>query len=184
MQIIPAFSYPLFTDNFDIQDTVIKKLDLNWDDVKREDDLFVYDGKLPDMEGFYSWVEEKAQFFLKDILGYSNTVSISHTEVQVSQLGTQVPAHTHRGTYLTGYFMVKYSEKEGHTPLVFENPFKNTFVPVIELDEEKPTMWNTANFIAPVEEGQLILFPSNLVHFYPKMEGDDRVIISFDFVAK
>ena len=79
---------------------------------------------------------------------------------------------------------MKYDEQVGHTPLVMENPFKNNLMPVIDLEETKPTMWNTANFIPPVKEGQLILFPSNLVHFFPPMESDDRVVVQFDFVAK
>jgi len=184
MQIFPAFSYPILIDDFDISDTLIKNLEESWDDVKRENDIFIHDGKVKGCEGFYNWVEERAGFLLKEIMGYSNTISMTHTEVQVSHMGSQIPAHTHKKTYLTGYYMVKYNEQDGHTPLVFENPFKNTMVPCIELDEEKPTMWNTANFIAPVKEGQLIIFPSNLVHFFPKQEANDRTIVSFDFVAK
>ncbi len=183
MQIIPTFAYPLLIDDFDIKDTLISNLEEQWDDVQREGDLFVYNGKLPNCGGFYNWVEERAKFYLTEVLGY-NAELVMNTDVQTSQKGTQVPAHTHRGTYITGYFMVKYDEQAGHTPLVMENPFKNNLMPAIDLEEIKPTMWNTANFIPPLREGQLILFPSNLVHFYPPMDADDRVVVAFDFVAK
>jgi hypothetical protein len=144
---------------------------------------FLYKGMVPNCGGFYNWVEERANFYVTEVMGYNAELTMN-TEVQTSQNGTQVPAHIHRGTYITGYFMVKYDEQIGHTPLVLENPFKNNLMPVIDLEETKPTMWNTANFIPPVKEGQLILFPSNLVHFFPPMEADDRVVVQFDFVAK
>ena len=183
MQVIPSFSFPILIDDFEIKDTLISNLEDSWDDVQREGDLFVYKGMVPNCGGFYNWVEERANFYVTEVMGYNAELTMK-TEVQTSQNGTQVPAHIHRGTYITGYFMVKYDEQVGHTPLVLENPFKNNLMPVIDLEETKPTMWNTANFIAPVKEGQLIIFPSNLVHFFPKMEANDRTIVSFDFVAK
>ena len=183
MQVIPTFAYPVLVDDFDIKDALISNLENSWDDVQREGDLFVYKGMVPNCGGFYNWVEERANFYVTEVMGYNAELTMK-TEVQTSQNGTQVPAHIHRGTYITGYFMVKYDEQVGHTPLVMENPFKNNLMPVIDLQETKPTMWNTDNFIAPVKEGQLILFPSNLVHFFPTMEADDRVIVQFEFVAK
>ena len=183
MQVIPGFSYPILIDDFDIKDQLVSNLEDSWDDVQREDDLFVYKGMLPNCGGFYNWVEERANFYMTEVLGYDAELTMN-TEVQTSQLGTQVPAHTHPGTYVTGYFMVKYDEQVGHTPLVLENPFRNSLTPSIQLKECKPTMWNTANFVPTVTEGQLILFPSNLVHFFPRMDADDRVVVQFDFVAK
>jgi len=183
MQIIPSFSYPVLVDEFEIKDHLVSNLEASWDDVQREGDVFVLKGQVPDCGGFYNWVEERANFFITEVLGYNAELTM-FTEVQVSQTGTQIPAHTHRGTYITGYYMVKFDEQVGHTPLVIENPFRNTLVPSIDLEENRPTMWNTANFIPPVKEGQLVLFPSNLTHFFPQMEGDDRVVVSFEFIAK
>ena len=59
---ISAFSYPILIDDFEIADTLIKNLEESWDDVKRENDIFIHDGKVKDCEGFYNWVEEEQTF--------------------------------------------------------------------------------------------------------------------------
>ena len=193
MQIIPTFSYPILIDSFDIKETLTENLEEQWDETARKDKdrvysnddaLVVLNKQVNNCEGFYNWVTERGNFMFKEIMGLKGEVETKYTEVQVSQFGTIIPPHIHPNSYLTGYFFVQFDEQKGHTPLVLNNPFYNTFTPGYTFPQEKPTMWSSENFIPPVQEGQLILFPSNLQHFFPKQEADDRIVVAFDLMAK
>lgn len=168
MQIIPTFSYPILIDSFDIKETLTENLEEQWDETARKDKdrvysnddaLVVLNKQVNNCEGFYNWVTERGNFMFKEIMGLKGEIETKYTEVQVSQFGTIIPPHIHPNSYLTGYFFVQFDEQKGHTPLVLNNPFYNTFTPGYTFPQEKPTMWSSENFIPPVQEGQFDSIP-------------------------
>ncbi len=186
MNIIPTFSYPVFIDEYDIKEKFIEQLEEHWDETIRERDsaLFMFKGKMHECDELYDFVAEKAQFVFSEVMGLKGTVEMSHTEVHASNFGTIIPPHSHPNSYLTAYYMVQFDEQKGHTPLVIDSPFNTSNVPSYTYEVEKPTMWSSDNFIPPLKEGNLIIFPANLKHFFPKQDADDRITVTFDFVAK
>ena len=186
MNIIPTFPYPVFIDEYDIKEKFIEQLEEHWDETIREKDnpLFMFKGKMHECDELYDYVTEKAQFMITEVMGLKGEVDMIHTETHASNFGTIIPPHIHPNSYLTAYYMVQFDEDKGHTPLVINNPFYQSNVPAFRYESTKPTMWSSENFIPPLKEGNLIIFPSNLQHFFPKQDADDRIIVTFDFVAK
>jgi uncharacterized protein (TIGR02466 family) len=96
--------------------------------------------------------------------------------------GGQYP-HFHGNAYISGTYYVNF--RQGHAPLCFRHPENSTHshFPTITLQSDKsnPNKYNSDVFVFP-EEGELIMWQSNLTHGYTENQLDSRISISMNFM--
>jgi hypothetical protein len=108
-------------------------------------------------------------------------IKIFEEDIQIKFVSTEVwfqkyehnmnhAVHTHGPTGFSSVCFVEY-DKNFHEPTTFISPFGNYITG--ELERYKPN----------VEEGDIIFFPSNLLHYAPSnLSNEIRIIMSFNLL--
>lgn len=82
------------------------------------------------------------------------------------------PVHNHGQTGFSSVCFLEY-DKDNHKPTIFISPFGNYING--QVDRHNPK----------VEEGDIIFFPSNLLHYSPvNTSNKDRIVVSFNLMIK
>lgn len=86
-------------------------------------------------------------------------------------------AHTHPNNFLSAAYYVKAPKNSGNIKFISSNSVKKERYPKLE----KATEFNQSGVEIEPEEGNLLIFPSYLLHEVMKNETDeDRIVISFN----
>lgn len=111
---------------------------------------------------------------------YSNYLGLERCDISYSWCNVyskngEIKRHRHELSMISGVFYVKADLQSGD--LVFDNPL-NMFR-VNEISVYK-TDYNTHDYKFNVSTGDLILFPSWIMHYTENNFSDERYVISFD----
>jgi len=153
MTVIDAFTVPIFTYN---NVEVIKNLDLKKYNHQQTFDLH-QDKNFTELVNFK---KESAKDCLSE-MGYSTDYEIDITTMWInimkphSHTNEMIP-HSHDNQFLSCVF---YTEKI-NSPIVFQRPWITQFSPT-KIDN---TGYNANSYFIQPEEGDLIIFPSYLLH--------------------
>lgn len=87
--------------------------------------------------------------------------------------------HVHSNSYLSGVFYIN-AKKEHDTIWFFKSGYERILVyPSI------PNIYNAESWYLPVETGELILFPSDMMHSVPTFDQDyTRISLAFNIFMK
>ena len=161
-----AFSVPIF--KYKVQ---------NWD-IKKKQLLDLFNNlqhKVVD-NVITSPIDIKTNILLEEVKLFENEIGINfyYTNVwfQKYDINMNHAVHTHGSTGFSSVCFIEYN-KDHHKPTTFISPFGNCITG--ELERHEPD----------VEEGDMIFFPSNLLHYAPtNLSKEIRTIISFNLVIK
>lgn len=136
---------------------------------------------------FEDFILKCAKHFIVDIIGNQvDELIVTDCWLNICGNGGYQPFHNHGNSYISGTYYLNYDPKK-HSNLRFNSPFKfkDPGVQFMLLNNDKYTQFNsedvTCNFI---NEGMLVLWPSNLVHGYYDNNGEDRISISMNIMPK
>ena len=161
-----AFSVPIF--KYKVQ---------NWD-IKKKQLLDLFNNlqhKVVD-NVITSPIDIKTNILLEEVKLFENEIGINFycTNVwfQKYDINMNHAVHTHGSTGFSSVCFIEYN-KDNHKPTTFISPFGNCITG--ELERHEPD----------VEEGDMIFFPSNLLHYATtNLSKEIRTIISFNLVIK
>ena len=136
---------------------------------------------------FENFISKSSKYFIKDIIGNEiDELVVTDCWINICGNGGHQPFHNHGNSYISGTYYLNYDSKI-HSNLRFNSPFKfkDPGVQFMELNIDKYTQFNskdvTCNFI---NEGMLVLWPSNLIHGYSDNSGEDRITVSMNIMPK
>ena len=137
-----------------------------------------------ELEEFKKWMENTCTTFVRETLGYNiSEMIITDSWLNLCDKGGGQYPHFHGNAYISGTYYVNF--KQGHAPLCFRHPENSTHshFPTITLQSDKsnPNKYNSDVFVFP-EEGELIMWQSNLTHGYTENQLDSRISISMNFM--
>jgi len=124
-------------------------------------------------------IEEHLTTYTRDVFKYDVDPYITNSWINMNPQGTVHNSHFHSNSLFSGVF---YHRLPKDTPgISFMNPLKHIF-------EIWPSEWNHHNSYAwelPVEEGDLIIFPSSLYHEVKENLSENlRVTLSFNSLIR
>lgn len=136
---------------------------------------------------FKYFLLNSCKFYINEIIGNeANELIVTDCWINICEKNGYQPFHNHANSYISGTYYLNYNPKF-HSQLKFNSPFefKDFGAPFIKLDPKKYTQFNgkeiTCDFI---NEGMLVLWPSNLVHGYSENDENNRITISMNFMPK
>ena len=94
--------------------------------------------------------------------------------------------HTHANSYISGTYYVNYI-RGIHAPIGFRNKDfnpENCTVQYLDIPVKYPSKYNTQGAFVNYEEGDLLLWPSNIAHGYEDNLENNRISISFNVMPK
>lgn len=157
-----AFSIPIF--KYKVQNWNIKK--------KRLLDLFNNLEHKVVGNVITSPIDIKTNILLEEIKLFEKEIGIDFysDEVWFQRYNHSMnhAAHTHGPTGFSAVCFIEY-DKDVHKPTTFISPFSNYITGELE------------RYVPEVQEGDIIFFPSNLLHYAPtNLSNKERIVISFN----
>lgn len=132
----------------------------------------------PQLSEIRSFIEVCIEYFSKSVMGGSNDLIITQSWSNISSKGEHHHGHIHPNSIISGVFYFKINNLP---PIQFKNPKKTQF----GLGINEYNNFNSYSFILPANDGELILFPSDLEHSVPTNTSDEnRISLSFNTFAK
>jgi uncharacterized protein (TIGR02466 family) len=143
-------------------------------------DLIEHNSKL---EPFMNWVKECVKDYAIRFFGITDTEFIDLNVWINSNSGGMQPGHIHNNSYFSATYYVQLTTSK-HVGLDFFNP--RTAVarnPLIDVESSIETTYNTPSYKLSVEQGDLLIWPSECLHGYTQPEVDEpRISISMNFM--
>jgi len=131
-------------------------------------------------------IEQKANIFYNELLGFKEELYISDSWLNVCQKGGFQPDHYHTNCVVSGTLYIEINELSPR--LKFKNPrlLSYPFTPEIKCEMGLQTPYNSLwNSIGNLTNGSIIYWPSYLVHGYDENLSDkNRISISFNLNIK
>tara|TARA_Y100001937_G_C7115472_1_gene329946 strand:- start:294 stop:950 length:657 start_codon:yes stop_codon:yes gene_type:complete len=118
----------------------------------------------------YLKISDNQSFFLQ------NSWSVKHVP------GDWAHEHTHGNSMISGIYYVKTTKKSGGVMFTKPQGYTNLFHSNIRVKFDEDTLQNSETCHQDPVEGNLLLFPSHLVHSVQKnLSDEDRYCIAFNF---
>jgi uncharacterized protein (TIGR02466 family) len=143
---------------------------------------------LEQFKWFEKWIEEKSINYIENTLGYylKDGVIITDCWINNCNSGGEQFYHTHSNSYISGTYYVNFI-KGLHSPLSFKNKDfnpENSCLQYFEIPLYESTKYNTSGAVIDHDEGDLLLWQSNMSHGYTQNNQDNRISISFNVMPR
>ena len=137
---------------------------------------------------FKKWIEYNSVYFFTQVIGYDigeHGVVVTECWLNVCDSGGKQYYHSHSNAFISGTYYVNY-KKNLHSPLLFRScsEYVDSKTPILTLKTKNNTKYNAVLCQFDYEEGDLLLWESDMIHGYDENENDDRISISFNVMPK
>ncbi len=138
----------------------------------------------PESNDHYKLIDRQSQHYLQDfgflLFGENLHWNVKEMWMNVLSTGGHQMMHSHANSFISG--VVYLTEVHSSANTVFHNSMGGKeFVFSNNHAESATTPYNGDRWVASnIERGDLILFPSYMLHAVPKNEGKERITIAFN----
>jgi len=144
---------------------------------------YIFDENFKELKEF---IEEHIKKYVEDVIHPREELDfyITQSWLTLNKPGESLHSHCHANSIISGVFYVSVP-KNDHSGITFVDPnFK--IREVIKFEQKGFTPWNSTSWFFPVNNNELILFPSWLHHRVDPNENAtiDRISIAFNVFVK
>ena len=132
---------------------------------------------------FRNWCEQQAELYAKEVKGdyIQETVQVTDSWINISDKGGYQYPHHHANSYLSAIYYVNFDMARDHVPTYFTRDTNFINAPALNFITGKNTDYNQNNEVLS-NEGELVIFPSQLNHGYDENTGYNRISLSMNFM--
>jgi uncharacterized protein (TIGR02466 family) len=185
--IFPLFPIPIYISKLNRELTEEEFLFINknkLDVYKNEGNTTSNDNYILNQKIFNSLKEDlylKVQYYFKNILLYTDSAVpfITQSWLNYTEKNQYHHKHKHFNSLMSGVFYINCNEK-------FDKiKFFNNNYQTINPEVKEYNIWNSDSWSFPVKTGDIILFPSSLMHMVETKKGDNtRISLAFNTFIK
>jgi uncharacterized protein (TIGR02466 family) len=115
------------------------------------------------------------KFFSYEVFKYDVEIYITHSWLNHNPVGSYHNQHIHSNSIFSGVYYINVPM--GSPNLMFSSSIR----PILEIVPREYNLVNSTSWDIPISCGDLVIFPSNLLHEVPEShQGEDRYSISFN----
>ena len=190
IHMISIFPSPVYITKRDVDLNLIEKTEI--EDVIKEGmnrnlyntttkNNYIFDTVLYNLKKF---CEEHIKIYVEQVINPENELDfyITQSWINVVEPGGNIEYHYHANSIISGVFYISTEEDDSIT---FLDPNIKVREP-ISFSREEFNVWNSTNWTFPVNNNELVLFPSWLTH-QVDVNGKattDRISLSFNTFVK
>jgi len=126
-----------------------------------------------------NWIKEKIKNYATDVISTETELTITNSWANKNDGGAGHSTHHHQNSIVSGIFYLNVTSSMPPTQ------FYNRYLPMIQLQRSNHNSMNAEFVNAPMVNGDLILFPSDIMHSVNiNVTNDTRYTLSFNTFAK
>jgi len=198
-QVVPLFSTPLFIHEQEVTSDDFEFIkNTNHMDINYKESHFKSDGAGTTSAGSYllnhSEMSSLKAKILNSVKEYAHGVMQVGEEVEfyitrswstIHKEGDYAFPHSHANSLLSGVMYINVP-KDDESLVEFMAPSNHTLFPLLQPRLKEHNIWNHRIFCFKPETGNIIIFPSNLVHSTTPMTSSTslRYIVGFDIFVR
>jgi uncharacterized protein (TIGR02466 family) len=182
-QIQSLFPTPVLTDKFKtpfvkkekdfIQSHAGKVIESNFNNISKDKYILEY----MEMGRIRKFIEENIKTYLKQVVCADDKVSLRITQswLNYTESGRSHHRHTHPNSYISGVFYFN-ADPELDRIYFLKEDYKQILV-----NPQTFNHWNSTSWWLPVGTGDLLIFPSSLMHMVDNtVSKETRISLSFN----
>ena len=140
---------------------------------RQSKDSFILDK--PEMSRVRQFIEFKLKEFTSKVMGSDDEMVITQSWLNRNRKGASHHEHKHPNSMFSGVWYPQINESSA--PIQFKRGEQRD----VGFHIKEYNMFNSQTFLLPMKMGELILFPSNLMHSVPPNRSDEeRISLSFN----
>lgn len=105
--------------------------------------------------------------------------TIVDSQLEVANEGSFLAPHEYANTVYRGYYYVNF-DPQLHSSLTFKRNVASPHYPIIQTPNLTETPFNILEQQVPTQEGDIVIFPSNMTHGFENNTHANRMTISFN----
>jgi len=140
---------------------------------------YIFNTKLKNLKEF---CEKHVNLYVRDIVKPRQKYDWYFTQswLNVTEPGEFHHVHNHPNSIISGVFYVKTLENDS---IEFVNPSKH--YQTLRVEPKEYNLWNSLSWNLPIEDNQLVIFPSWLQHNVPQNRtSESRISFAFNVFVK
>ena len=140
---------------------------------------YIFNENLKELKQF---CEQQIRIYVKDIINPKKGLDfyITQSWLNVTKPGESHQNHSHANSIISGAFYIQTDVGQTITCFNPRGMMNYSYQPTIHF-KEKNTVWNSETFSYEVSSGQLLLFPSWLLHGVHANSQQTKEVISISF---
>ena len=143
----------------------------------KTEDSYILEHK--ELSKIKTWIKEKIKKYAKDVISTETDLIITNSWANRNEPGAGHPTHHHQNSIISGIFYLNVTSSMPPTQ------FYNRYLPMIQLQRFTHNSMNAEYVDAPMTNGDLIMFPSDIMHSVNiNQQNDIRYTLSFNTFAK
>ena len=144
---------------------------------RQSKDSFILDN--PEMSRVRQFIDSKIKEFVFKVMGSDAEMVITQSWLNRNGKGESHHEHKHTNSMISGVWYPQIHEKL--PPIRFKTSEQRD----VSFSIERYNHYNSQSFLLPIKVGELILFPSNILHSVPINQSDEeRISLSFNTWCK
>jgi len=181
------FPTPIYMSKLD---RILTPLELKFVD-KHKKDFYKNDGNITSNNNYIlnekpftnikKELDKRVQDYFYKVISPSNNITpyITQSWLNYTETNQYHHKHAHPNSLVSGVFYINCHEELDKIKL-FNDKYST-----IKLEVKDWNMWNSESWWFPVKTGDIILFPSSLIHMVETKEGDNtRISLAFNVFIK
>jgi uncharacterized protein (TIGR02466 family) len=193
VDVYPLFSTPLYKTNLERSDTDVRSFTYTQnfkflEQVKNgyiSENVYVLEAlELKQLKGE---IQNNVNFFVYDVLGVDKSIefNITNSWIMKHETGHWSQEHFHNNSLITGIYYHDVREYSGNITFSKNKMLTNVFPSVFDIPIEKKTSFTEERFTITPKNGDLLLFPSHLLHLVSEnLNENKRYCLSFNVFIK
>jgi len=123
---------------------------------------------------------EIAQKFNDATYNYDVNFAISEAYLEIANEGALYAPHEHSNCLFSATVLINY--ETGHAPVKFRRNVTSSYYPVMQFPSKGMSPYNLTEATTPMEEGDVIIYPSMITHGYEGNATPNRIALTVNFV--
>lgn len=183
-EIFPLFPIAVYRSNLrpltDSELTILKRQPTYEQELGNNTSNVPYLLNEPGLEDLCKEIQTHIDNYVKEIMKVSYEIYITNSWINLTHPGEQHMIHTHANSILSGVFYISVNNSN---PSISFNRMNAPYLLHTMADEYNP--FNSMEWNVPVEDNNIIIFPSTAYHYVKRNKSDNtRISIAFNTFAR
>jgi|TARA_Y100000052_G_C2933099_1_gene75668 hypothetical protein len=105
---------------------------------------------------------------------YKSDLQVSESYLELATEGAIYAPHEHSNCVYSLTYLVNYNHEQ-HAYIKWRKNVASNHYPILQIDSENPTAFNLTEATFNMEEGDIIIYPSNVTHGFDSNPSNDRI---------
>jgi len=114
---------------------------------------------------------------------YQSNFQISDSYLELANEGAIYAPHEHSNCIYSLTYFINFQDSTQHSFLKFRKNVASNHYPILQLDSDTPTAYNLTEATFNMEEGDVIIYPSNLTHGFDSNPQQDRITLTANIIT-